>query len=79
MSLCQYKNIFGAPNEGVHSHRFAGFAIVDIVATILLAMIISKYAKSNFLKTLLIIFIIAQIFHYLFCVETAFLKLIKLY
>lgn len=30
MSLCEYKDIFGIPNEGVHSYRLFNIAIVDV-------------------------------------------------
>lgn len=76
MNLCKYKNIFGKPNEGAHKQRIFGFALVDTVGTIIISLIISKYYNINFYKTLLVLFIIAEISHYIFCVDTAFIKLI---
>ena len=38
--LCQYKNIFGKVNEGIHSYRIFNIAIVDVLLTILLSFII---------------------------------------
>ena len=29
MELCKYKNIFGLPNEGIHSYRFLNLAIIN--------------------------------------------------
>lgn len=82
--LSKYKDIFGKPNEGPHSHRFLGLAIVDVGATIagagVIGLIISLIFKYNFLNTfliiLLILFVLAIILHRLFCVNTTINKFI---
>lgn len=74
--LCQYKSIFGNPLEGVHSTRIFGVAAVDLILTILAAIMISRYFKTELLKTTLIIFIIGILAHRLFCVNTTINKLI---
>jgi hypothetical protein len=38
--LCQYKNIFGEVNKGVHSYRIFNIAIVDVLLTIIGAYVI---------------------------------------
>ncbi len=70
MSLCQYKDMFGKPGEGVHSYRIANIAVVDVLFTVIGAFLIAKLFKWKFLKTLLVIFIIGIISHKLFCVKT---------
>ncbi len=70
MNFCKYKNIFGIPKEGVHSIRLFDFAIVDIIATIIGAYVISKYTQYEFYKVLLVLFILGIILHKLFCVDT---------
>lgn len=70
LPLCKYSNMFGKPREGAHSLRVFDIAIVDVLGTIFLAWIISKYYKYNFYKTLLFLFILAIILHRLFCVNT---------
>lgn len=80
MDLCifkGYKNIFGEPKEGVHSIRVFDFAVVDIVLTILGAFIISKVCDMNFVFALILFFIIGQILHLIFCVETQFIKMVR--
>lgn len=69
--LCQYKDIFGKPNEGFHSDRFLGFAANDLFGTILIGLFISYYFKLDPIYTfiLLALFVIAT--HRLFCVNTA--------
>ena len=68
--FCQYKNIFGEPGKGVHSYRVKGFAIVDIVGTILAALLISWVLDTYFISTLVILFLLGIILHRLFCVRT---------
>jgi hypothetical protein len=77
MNLCKYKNIFGEPNQGAHKTRIFGFALVDTIGTIIISFIIAKYYNIDFYKTLIIIFIIGEFFHYIFCVDTFFIKSIK--
>lgn len=68
--LCKYKNIFGEPRKGAHSYRLFDIAIVDVVSTILLAVVISKIWKLDFIKVLIILFLLGIILHRLFCVDT---------
>ena len=37
--LCKYKDIFGVPNHGIHQPRLFGFAIMDIIPTIIVSAI----------------------------------------
>jgi hypothetical protein len=74
----EYRNIFGKPNEGVHSYRIFNLALIDVVFTILAAFIITYYNNNMlntiFIKNLLIniaiLFFMAIIFHLLFAVNT---------
>lgn len=80
MDFCifkDYRDIFGKPEEGVHSIRIFNIAIIDIILTILGAFIISKVCSMNFMLTLILFFIIGEILHLVFCVETQFIKIIR--
>jgi hypothetical protein len=77
MSLCKYKNILGIPNQGIHKTRILGFAFWDIVGTILLGMFLSQYTELSVLTSIAGLFILAQVLHYVFCVDTAFMKIIS--
>jgi len=68
--FCQYKNIFGKPNLGIHRYRVGGFALADIVLTIIASYIISIIIKKPFWKVLLIVFITGVFLHRVFCVRT---------
>jgi len=76
LTLCKYKDILGVPNQGVHSFRIFNIAIVDVLLTILAAYIISYFFKTNFLYTLLFMFILGIISHRIFCVRTTIDKLL---
>jgi hypothetical protein len=73
---CPYAFIFGKPNEGAHSTRFAGYAVVDSIATILLAILITYIWRVSLWKSIISLFILGEIMHYLFGVQTAFLTTI---
>jgi hypothetical protein len=76
MDLCKYKNIFGKPNEGVHSYRIFNLAIVDIIATLIAAFLISYFFKISFFYTCIFLFILGILFHKLFCVKTTIDKIL---
>jgi uncharacterized membrane protein YcaP (DUF421 family) len=77
MSLCKYKDIFGKPNEGVHSYRIFNIAIVDVLATIFVAYIIYLFIpKYNFFFILICLFLLGIFLHKLFCVRTTIDKLL---
>lgn len=73
--LCQYKYILGEPNKGVHTHYF-GFAIGDLIGTVIIAFIIMLYSKQYFSSIshsllfgiiLLVLLLIAEYLHHKFC------------
>ena len=79
MTFCafsNYKNILGLPNKGIHKFRFLDTAIVDYTGTILIAIIITYISKNKIplVFTTIILFILAEILHMLFGVETNTLK-----
>jgi hypothetical protein len=76
MNLCKYKNIFGEPGKGVHSYRIFNIAIVDVLATLLAAFIISKLFGFSLKWTTISLFILGIIAHHLFCVRTTVDKIL---
>jgi hypothetical protein len=75
---CPYANLLGEPNTGVHSIRILGFAFVDILLTIIVAFITAKLFKINFWYIFIVWFVLGEILHYFFGVNSAFLKIINL-
>jgi hypothetical protein len=69
--------MLGAPNTGLHSIRLFDIAIFDVALTILLGVLLAHYLKINFWICLVILFIIGEFLHYMFCVDTTFIKILK--
>ena len=76
MDLCKYKNSLGEPNKGIHSYRFMGVAIIDVIMTLIGAFLISFFYKLSFIKTSIFLFVLGIILHRLFCVRTTIDKLL---
>lgn len=73
---CQYKDLFGKVNEGLHSYRIFNIAIIDVLLTIILAAVISYYSSIKFVYLVVIMFVIGVVFHRLFCVDTTIDKIL---
>ena len=76
MDLCKYKDALGESGKGIHSYRFMGVAIADVIMTIIWALLISFLIKKSFLLVLILLFILGIILHHLFCVRTTIDKLL---
>jgi len=76
MNLCKYKNLLGIPKKGIHSYRFLGLAIADVIMTIIGALLISYFLKISLVYTTISLFILGIILHRLFCVRTTIDKLL---
>jgi hypothetical protein len=76
--FCEYKDIFGKVGEGVHSYRIFNIAVVDVLATIIMAYLLNIYVfpKRSFIKLTIILFLLGIILHRLFCVKTTIDKYI---
>ena len=74
--FCQYKNIFGLPGIGFHNHFMFNFAILDLIATFIIAIIIAAYFDISVIKSFIILMVSAIIIHKLFCVNTVLNKLL---
>ncbi len=70
MNLCQYSDIFGQVGKGVHSYRILNIAIVDLLFTILSAILIAKYYNYKLLTVFIVLLILSIVLHRLFCVKT---------
>ena len=76
MSLCKYKDLLGIPKEGIHSYRFLGLAIADVIMTIIAAIPIAYVFKTSFMYAALSLFALGIILHRLFCVRSTIDKLL---
>jgi len=74
--LCKYKDAFGKLGTGIHSYRFYGIAILDVLITIIIAAIFAYFTKIPFWICLGVLFIIGIFVHRLFCVRTTVDKIL---
>jgi hypothetical protein len=72
MNLCQYKDILGKPNEGIHRIRILDVAIVDVIFAVILGLLIANFLKVNKASGILVSFGLGVLVHKMFCVETKF-------
>jgi len=70
---CPYKYALGIPGQGFHSTRIFGYALYDILATIVLAFVTSYLLRVSFLPVLVFWLVAGEILHYVFGTQTAFL------
>ena len=77
MFLCEYKNILGEPNKGIHQYKIFNIAIFDVLFTVIGAYIIAKYFNIKFFTVLMFLLILGELLHLIFCVDTEVIKLIK--
>ena len=76
MDLCKYKNALGVPGKGIHSYRLFGVAIADVIMTIIGAILISFFFKTNLMYTMICLFLLGIALHRLFCVRTTIDKIL---
>ena len=76
---CPYRDIFGKVREGPHSYRILDVAVVDSVLTILLALVLQKifFQNFSFLKVLAVTFIVGELMHWYFCVDSKVIQILK--
>lgn len=84
MGFCKYKDILGKPNEGVHKYKIFGISIVDTVLTLIVALfigIIVGILNANYsyifyysIISFIILLVLGELLHYLFCVKTTVIK-----
>lgn len=68
--LCEYKDVFGKPKEGLHKYRLFGIAIVDLVLTLLGAYVLHRVFHWNLWVVIGSLLLLGIVAHRLFCVRT---------
>lgn len=82
MSLCDYKNIFGEVNTGIHTVRIFNIAIFDVLGTIIVGILLQFFLLRIFsfyidlTLILVVLFGLGILLHRLFCVRTTIDKLL---
>ena len=78
MTFCRYQDIFGKPGEGMHAYRFGGVALVDLLATLIIAYVITLITKIPYTLTLVTLLLLGFILHWLFCVPTSVMEYLNI-
>jgi len=73
---CPFAGALGEPGKGVHSRRIFGLAFFDTLMTVVAAWFTRGLFEGSFLISLIVWFTVGEILHYLFGVQTAFLKMV---
>lgn len=80
MNLCKYGKMlepyFGVPKEGIHRFRIMNLAVMDIIMSLIGALIISYFSGIRFIYSMLIVFLSGIILHKLLCVDTTINRLL---
>ena len=76
LDLCQYKNLFGPPGQGIHAFKIYGISIWDTLITLICAIFIAWVAKWSYVYTIIGVFISGVVIHRLFCVRTGVDKIL---
>lgn len=74
--LKKYRNILGEPRKGIHKYRIFNIAIVDVLLTFVLALLISRTFKLNYIIALCGAFALGIVMHRIFGVRTTIDKLL---
>lgn len=72
--LCEYKDVLGVPEQGVHEDRLFGLAFWDLLGMILLIIGLSHWYSYMWI----VVPLATVVIHKLFCVDTAFNRFIGL-
>lgn len=75
---CPYSELLGKRGEGVHAKRIYGFALNDTLMTIAAAILTSFIFNVSLFYSLAAWFIIGEVLHIIFGVDTRFLEIIGL-
>ena len=73
---CPYSALLGVPGQGIHAQRFLGLALNDTLMTIAAAFITAYIFNINFMTSFIAWVVVGEVLHYIFGVNTAFLKML---
>lgn len=73
MTMCifkKYKNILGEEGTGIHSIRFLNIALVDVILTMIIAILTTYFINIPFVLSIIMWFSLGFFTHVLFGVQT---------
>lgn len=75
---CHLRHALGVPKQGFHRHYGVGFAVADVVGTLVIAALFARGDVTKTAQYFAALFVLAVALHWVFCVDTAFLQLLGL-
>jgi hypothetical protein len=77
--MTDIKELFGKPKEGIHEATIpvVNLAAFDVIGTIFIAAGVSYYLDAPFAPCFIGTFVVGEVAHLAFGVETRFIKMIK--
>ena len=75
---CPFASALGIPGKGFHEKRIGGLAFNDTIATFIVDILTSFIFKIHIITSIIGWFVLGEVMHYIFGVNTAFLKMIHL-
>lgn len=76
MGLCEYSDVFGAPDTGVHAYKVGNVAVVDTILSGAAAFAYSRAARIPLALAVAIVLAIAMVAHLAFCVPTGLNRMV---
>lgn len=73
-AFSQYKDTFGTPGQGLHSYRFLGVAVVDLILSLVLAAVITYLTGFPLILSIVTVLLVGMVLHLMFGVNTSALK-----
>jgi len=74
----KYKDLFGKPGTGVHQYKIFDVIIVDNLINLILSILMKYFMNIPFELSIIIVYILGLLFHYLFGVQTESMKYLGL-
>ena len=74
----KYKNLLGKPGTGVHKYKIFDVIIVDNLINLILSILMKYLTSIPFELSIIIVYLLGLLFHYLFGVKTESMKYLGL-
>ena len=74
----KYKDLFGEPGTSVHKYKIFDVIIVDNLINLILSILMKYFMNIPFELSIIIVYLLGLLFHYLFGVKTESMKYLGL-
>ncbi len=74
----QLSKIFTIEGNGIHKYKIFGIGILDVLLTMILGLLTSKYLKINFIYAFTLWLVIGETIHIVLGIQTSLLKILQI-